>query len=166
MKTVGKLQITTPGDREIAMTRVFDAPRQLVYRALTEPELLRRWFYGPDGWSLAVCDIDLRVGGRYRYVWRHTDRGEEMGMGGVFREVVPNQRIVATELFDEPWYPGEAVTSQVLTEALGKTTLTTTVLYASREARDGVLKSPMESGVAAGYNRLETVLTTMANANA
>jgi uncharacterized protein YndB with AHSA1/START domain len=166
MKTVGKLQITTLGDREIAMTRVFDAPRRLVYRALTEPELLRRWFYGPDGWSLAVCDIDLRVGGRYRYVWRHTDRGEEMGMGGVFREVVPNQRIVATELFDEPWYPGEALTTQHLAEQAGKTTLTTTVLYASREARDGVLKSPMESGVAAGYDRLETVLTTMANANA
>jgi uncharacterized protein YndB with AHSA1/START domain len=166
MKTVGKLQITTPSDREIAMTRVFDAPKRLVYRALTEPELLKRWLFGPDGWSLAVCDIDLKVGGRYRYVWRHTADGAEMGMGGVFRDVVPNERLVATELFDEPWYPGEAVTSQVLTERAGRTTLTTTVLYASREARDGVLKSPAASGVALSYDRLETVLTTMANANA
>lgn len=159
MKSTGTLQITTPSDREIAMTRVFDAPRHLVFEALTRPELLKRWFGGPPGWTLVVCDIDLRVGGTYRYVWRR-DNGDEMGMGGVYCEIVPNERVVATEAFDQSWYPGEALDTMVLVEKDGKTTLTTTVLYESREARDGVLKSPMEEGVAASYDRLEEYLAS------
>jgi uncharacterized protein YndB with AHSA1/START domain len=148
------LNITTVGDRELAMTRVFDAPRNLVFDAFTKPELVKRWLLGPDGWSMPVCEIDLKVGGKYRYVWRHDSDGTEMGMGGVYREIVPNQKIVATEKFDQAWYPGEAVGTLVLTEQAGKTTITQTVLYQSREARDGVIKSGMETGVARSYDRL------------
>jgi uncharacterized protein YndB with AHSA1/START domain len=153
------LKLTTPSDREIAMTRVFAAPRRLVFEAFTKPELVKRWLLGPDGWSMPVCEIDLRVGGAYRYVWRHP-RGSEMGMGGVYREIVAPARIVATERFDEPWYPGEAVGTVVLVEQGGMTTLTQTLLYDSREARDAVLKSPMEEGVVASYDRLAEVLAT------
>jgi len=157
----GSLKVTTPSDREIAMTRVFDAPRHLVFEAYTRPELLKRWLGVHAGWSLAVCEIDLRVGGAYRYVWRGPN-GEEMGMGGVYREVAPPERIVATERFDQSWYPGEAVGTIVMIEQGSRTTLTLTVRYESREARDAVLRSPMEQGVAAGYDKLAEVLATMA----
>lgn len=161
MNDAPALKITARGDREIVMTRGFDAPRHLVFDAWTKPELLKRWLLGPPGWSMPVCEIDLRVGGAYRYVWRRDSDGTEMGMGGVYREIVPPERLVATEKFDEAWYPGEAVSTVALTEQGGKTTLTNTVLYDSREARDGVLKSPMESGVAASYDRLDEVLATV-----
>ena len=164
MTQTGSLKITTPTDREIAMTRVFDAPRHLVFEAYTTPELLKRWLGVHAGWSMAVCEVDLRVGGAYRYVWRN-EQGMEMGMRGVFREVVPNERIVATEVFDESWYPGEAVDTVVLTEQGGRTTLTLTVRYESREARDAVLKSPMEQGVAAGFDTLEQLLATSIREN-
>jgi len=154
MKNLGSLKITTVGDRELAMTRIFDAPRNLVFDAFTKPELVRRWLLGPDGWSMPVCEIDLKVGGAYRYVWRRDTDGTEMGMGGVYREIVPNQKLVTTEKFDQAWYPGEAVGTLVLTEQAGKTTITQTMLYQSREARDGIIKSGMETGVARSYDRL------------
>ncbi len=163
MKNTGALTVTTPTDREIAMTRVFDAPRSLVFEALTTPELLKRWFAGPPGWSLAVCEIDLKVGGGYRYMWRGPN-GIGMGMSGVYRDILPPERIVQTELFDEAWYPGEALGTLVLVEQGGKTTLTLTVLYDSREARDAVLRTPMAQGVAAGYDRLAELLLTPAPA--
>jgi uncharacterized protein YndB with AHSA1/START domain len=159
MKNTGTLKVTTPTDREIVMTRVFDAPRRLVFEALTSPELLKRWFFGPPGWSLEVCEIDLRVGGAFRFVWRGPD-GTQMGMRGIYREVLPPERYVGTEVFDESWYPGEAVGTTALVEHGGKTTLTLTVLYESREARDAVLKTPMEHGVAAGYDRLAEMLAS------
>jgi uncharacterized protein YndB with AHSA1/START domain len=162
MRNTGTLKLTTPTEREIAMSRVFDAPRNLVFDALTKPELVKRWLLGPDGWSMPVCEIDLRVGGSFRYVWRHAN-GNEMGMRGVYREIVVPERLVATEEFDEPWYPGEAVGTVVLVEQGGKTTITQTVLYESREARDAVLKSGMEQGVARSYDRLaELVASTLA----
>jgi uncharacterized protein YndB with AHSA1/START domain len=156
----GKLHVTTPSDREIAMTRAFDAPRPLVFDAWTKPELLKRWLGVFGGWTFAVCEVDLRVGGKYRYVWRGAD-GKEMGMGGVFREIVRPERIVCTEKFDESWYPGDAVDTTVFVEKDGGTTVTTTVLYASKDARDGVLKSPMEGGVAKSYDKLAEVLASM-----
>ena len=159
MKNAGTLKLTTPTDREISMTRVFDAPRRLVFDAFTKPELVKQWLLGPPGWSMPLCEIDLRVGGKYRYVWRNVN-GNEMGMGGVYREIVAPARIVATERFDESWYPGEAVGTVVLVEQGGMTTLTQTLLYESREARDAVLKSPMEEGVVAGYDRLAELLAT------
>ena len=140
------------------MTRAFDAPRRLVFEAFTKPELVKRWLLGPPGWSMIVCEIDLRVGGAYRYVWRHDGDGTEMGLGGVHREIVAPERIVSTERFDQSWYPGEAVGTVVLVEQEGKTTLTQTMLYESRAARDAVLKTPMESGVAASYDRLADLL--------
>ena len=156
----GKLKVTAPGDREIVMVREFDAPRDLVYEAMTTPEHLRVWFTGgPSGWELVTCEITMKVGGTYRYVWRNKE-GHEMGMGGVMTEVDPPRRWKATEKFDQPWYPGEAHSSIELTEKNGKTTLTLTVTYSSKETRDLVLKSPMESGVSAGYDRLEAFLAT------
>jgi uncharacterized protein YndB with AHSA1/START domain len=154
---MGTLRIETKGEREIVMTRVFDAGRALVFEALTTPDLLKRWLTGPDGWILAVCEIDLRVGGKYRYLWRAKE-GYEMGMGGVYREIRKPERVVATGKFDQAWYPGEEVSTFALAEKAGKTTLTQTVAYESREARDIVMKSPMEEGVTAGYDRLAKVL--------
>jgi len=154
------LQISTRGDREIVVTRAFDAPRTLVWDAFTKPELVRQWLLGPPGWTMPVCEIDFRVGGRYRYVWRN-ESGTEMGMSGVHREIVVPERIVVTEKFDQSWYPGEAVGTISLAEQGGKTMLTQIVQYESREAREVVLKSPMESGLAAGYDRLEQLVASM-----
>lgn len=153
------LKITTPSDRELAMTRTFDAPRNLVFDAWTKPELLKRWLGVFGSWQLAICEVDLRVGGKYRFVWRGP--GKEMGMGGVYREIVPNERLVSTEQFDDPWYEGEAVGTVTFVERGGKTTVTQTVRYDSREIRDKVLKSPMEGGVNQSYNKLEEVLESM-----
>src|SRR6267143_5085588 len=163
MKNAGTLKITTPTGHEIAMTRVFDAPRRLVFDAFTKPELVKQWLLGPPGWTMPVCEIDLRVGGAYRYVWRK-DTGREMGMGGVFREIVPHERIICTELFDEAWYAGEALVTNVLVEQGGKTTLTVTSRFETRETRDGVLKSGMESGVAVSYDRLDQLLASQGTA--
>lgn len=163
MKRVGKLEITTPSDREIVMTRAFAAPSALVWEAYTRPEHLRRWLGVHNGWTFPVCEMDLRVGGTYRWVWRSPE-GMEMGMGGVYREIVPGVRIVATERFDNPWYEGGALDTTEFSERAGITTLTMTVLYDSREIRDAVLKTPMESGVALGFDNLERLLPTIAAA--
>jgi len=159
------LQITTSGDRDLVMTRAFDAPRQLVYDAHTKPELVRQWLLGPPGWTMPVCEMDVRVGGTYRWVWKSERDGTTMGMGGVYREVKAPERIVNTEKFDEAWYPGEATNTLVLVERGGRTTLTQTMRYESREAREAVVKSGMEKGVAASYDRLEDVLAAKANVN-
>jgi uncharacterized protein YndB with AHSA1/START domain len=113
---------------------------------------------------MPVCEIDLRVGGVYRYVWRRDSDGSEMAMGGVYREIAAPERLVATEKFDQPWYPGEAVGTTVLVEQGGKTRITQTVLYQSREARDAVLKSGIECGVAASYDRLSELLASLGTA--
>jgi uncharacterized protein YndB with AHSA1/START domain len=162
VKDAATLLLTMPSEREIAMTRVFDAPRRLVFDALTKPELVKRWLGVRGGWSMPVCEIDLRVGGALRYVWRKDSKGLEMGMRGVFREVAAPERFVHTETFDDPWFPGEALDTTVLIEEGGKTTLTTTVLYESQEIRDGVLKSGMERGVAESYDMLADCLASIA----
>jgi len=160
MKNAGSLQVTTPSDREIEMTRVFDAPRHLVFDALTKPELLQRWLLGPPGWSMPVCEIDLKVGGAYRYVWRSDDGAKEFGTGGVFHEIVSLNRTAATEKMDG--FPGEgALTTQRLVEQDGKTTLTLTMRFESKEARDGALATGMDKGVAISYDRLDEVLASM-----
>lgn len=159
MMTTGKLALTTPSEREIAMTRLFDAPRRLVFDAWTKPELVKRWLGVRAGWTMPICEIDLKVGGTYRYVWRGPD-GREMGMGGVFREIVRPERLVVTESFDESWYAGEAVDTTVLVERGGKTTVTTTVFYESKEARDAVLTTPMARGVAESYDKLAELLAS------
>jgi len=148
------LKVTTPTEREVVMTRVFDAPRRLVFDALTKPELFKRWF-GPRGWSLAVCEIDLKAGGAWRSVLRGPG-GQEMGMRGVYQEVVPPERLVSTESFDD--YPGESLNTLVLFEKDGKTTFTITVRYQSQEIRDAVIKSGMEHGAAECYDKLAELL--------
>jgi uncharacterized protein YndB with AHSA1/START domain len=160
MSNPARLSVTMPSDREIAMTRVFEAPRELVFEAYTTPALLKRWLGVHNNWVLAVCEIDLRPGGKYRYVWQGPDRAE-MGMGGTYREVKAPERIVATERFDQSWYPGDAESTVTLVEHEGKTTLTLTVRYESRAARDQVLASPMEQGVAIGFDTLAGVLEQM-----
>ena len=160
MKNSETFKVTTPSEREVAITRVFDAPRTLVFDALTKPELLKRWLLGPPGNSMPICETDLRVGGGYRWVWRNDKDGKEMGVRGVFREIIPPARLVATEKFDVAWYPGEATVTQSLAEEKGKTRLMLTVKYESKEARDTVLKTGMEQGIAASYDRLEEVLAS------
>jgi uncharacterized protein YndB with AHSA1/START domain len=147
---IGETTFTLPSDREIEITRVFDAPRELVFEALTNPAHLPHWF-GLRDWTLPVCEIDLRPGGAWRYVMRGPD-GQEMGMSGVYREIERPARLVYTESFDD--YPGETINTGVLTEKDGKTTFTATVLYQSKEHRDAVLDSGMQRGAAETYDRL------------
>ena len=156
MSETGALKVSTPSEREIMMTRVFNAPRRLVFEAYTKPELLKRWLLGPPGWEMVVCNVALKVGDRYRYEWRNTATGHQFGNGGVCREFVPPERMVATETMDGQ--PGEALVTTSLVEEAGKTTLTLSILFESRAIRDIALKSGMEHGVAASYDRLENLL--------
>jgi uncharacterized protein YndB with AHSA1/START domain len=153
---IGSTTFTTPSDREIVMTRDFDAPRELVFQAWTNPEHVPHWF-GPRGTTVPLCEIDLRPGGAWRYVL-HSPDGSEMGMGGVYQEISPPERLVTTESFDD--YPGESLNRFVLTEEDGKTTLTVTVLYESKEIRDAVIESGMQSGAAETFDRLAEYLST------
>ena len=154
-------KVTTPSDREVLIERDFNAPRDLVFDAFTKPELVRRWLLGPEGWTMPVCEIDLRVGGSYRYVWHKESTGHQMGMGGVFREVVRPEKLVATEKFDDAWYPGEAVNTTRFDDKGGITKVRLTVLYQSQEARDTATRSGMEQGIIVGYNRLEELLSSI-----
>lgn len=155
------LTVTTPSDREIAMTREFNAPRRLVFDAWTKPELLRRWLGVREGWTMVVCEIDLRVDGRYRYVWRGP-KEEKLGLGGTFKEITRPDRLVSTEAFEDEWYAGQALDTLVLVEKDGMTTATLTMLLESKDARDMALRSGMEVGVAQSYDVLDTVLASLA----
>src|SRR5260370_18258160 len=119
MKTAA-FTVTTPSDRELVMTREFAAARGMVFDALTKPELVQRWLLGPPGWTMPVCEIDLRVGGKYRYVWRNAE-GREMGMGGTFTEMVRPSRLVATESYDDHWTGGETLCTTELVAPRAKT---------------------------------------------
>jgi predicted enzyme related to lactoylglutathione lyase/uncharacterized protein YndB with AHSA1/START domain len=156
----GTLNVTTPTDREIVMTRSFDAPRALVFNAMTKPELLKGWLLGPPGWSMVECENDLKVGGEFLHVWRRGD-GTEMSMSGTYREIVPPERVVRTESFKFgcDGQAGEQLATVVLTEQDGKTALTLSVLFPSKEARDATIASGMERGVAASYERLAEMLS-------
>jgi uncharacterized protein YndB with AHSA1/START domain len=154
MKNTGTLKVTLPSDNEIVLTRVFDAPRHLVFDAFSKPELLKGWF-GPRGWSLSVCEVDFRVGGGFRFVLRGPD-GQEMGMRGVYRELAPPERSVHMESFDD--FPGESQVTAVFSEQDGRTTLTATVRYPSNEVRDAVPKDGIEHGAAESYDKLAELL--------
>ena len=157
MTNRGILEVTTPTEREIVMTRVFKAPRTLVYDAFTKPELLKRWFRC-RGYSLTVCEVDFQVGGAWRFVFAHPD-GKAMGMSGVYREIVSPERDVHTECMEG--YPGESLVTGVFTESDGKTTLTVTCLYDSQEVRDMVIQTGMEHGAAETYDNLDEYLATV-----
>jgi uncharacterized protein YndB with AHSA1/START domain len=159
--TAHRLVVTLPSDREILLTRVFDAPRKLVFDACTKPEHLREWF-GPRGFTLPVCKVDLRPGGSFHYILRGPD-GSEMAMRGEIREVEAPERIVQTESYDIPgmgWTPASENTL-TLAEYDGKTTLTTRVVHVSKEARDGHVGSGMERGAGETFDRLAELLETM-----
>jgi uncharacterized protein YndB with AHSA1/START domain len=155
-----KLTVDTPDDLKIVITRAFASPRERVFDCLTKPDLVKRWMTGPPGWTMPVCEIDLRVGGQYRYVWRSPE-GQDMGMGGTYKEITPPERLVSGEVFDEDWTGGETVATQVLTERDGRTTLTTTVVYSSTAARDAALRSGMTEGMEMGYVNLDALLETV-----
>ena len=158
MLNTGTLQVSLPTEREIVMTRVFEAPRRLVFDAMTKPELLKRWF-GPRGWSLTVCEVDLKVGGAWRFVLGGPN-GREMSMHGVYREITRPEASVHTEIIDP--FPVESIVTTVLEEENGKTTLIGTVLYPSQEIRDMVAKSGMEHGAAECYDKLAELLPSLA----
>jgi uncharacterized protein YndB with AHSA1/START domain len=158
MPSTATLQVTLPTDREIVLTRNFDAPRRLVYDCFTKAALLKRWF-GPCGCTLTVCEIDLRVGGKWRFLLEGPG-GKRIGMSGVYREIVPPERDVHTETFDD--FPGaESLFTGVFTEQHGQTTLNATILYPSREVRDAVIKSGMERGAGETYDKLAELLPTL-----
>jgi uncharacterized protein YndB with AHSA1/START domain len=153
-------KVTTPSDREIRLTRVFDAPRKLVFEAMVKPEHVARWWGNiGEGYTVPVCEIDLRLGGAWRFVNR-TPKGELAGFHGVYREITPPERLVFTEIFD-PFPDVESVVTTVLTEEKGKTRFTMTAVYPSVEVRDMVLKSGMEKGAAVSYDRLEEVAAAL-----
>lgn len=155
-KTVREVTtFTTPTDRGIVATRVFDAPRRLVWDAWTSPKHVPHWMLGPEGWSMPVCEIDLRPGGAWRFVWRMSD-GAAMEMRGAYREIVPPERLVSTESWGGDW--PETLNTLVLTEEDGKTTTVCTVLYPSKEARDKALGTGMKEGWSQSYDRLEKYL--------
>ena len=150
---------TTPSDQEIVMTRVVDAPRRLVFAAHTNPAHVPHWMVGPDGWTMPVCEIDLRPGGAWHFVWRQSD-GTEMEMRGVYQEIVPPERVVCTESWGGDW--PETLNTLVLIERDGKTTITQRVRYPSKAARDAALKSGMQEGMSQSYDRLAEYLRTIA----
>ena len=158
MKTAEELDVVAQGERELVITRAFEAPRAEVYDAWTKPERLKRWLGVFGNWRLDECKVDLKPGGTVRYVWRGD--GREMGMTQYLREVVPGERIVCTEHFDEPWYAGEAVCTLDFTEAGGKTVVINTMLYESRAIRDKILDSGMAGGIAASYDGLARLLSS------
>ena len=152
------LTLTTPSDREVVVTRTVDAPRRLVFEAWTKPEYLSRWLLGPEGWTMPVCEIDLRPGGQWHFVWRKSD-GAEMEMRGAYREVNPPERVVSTECWGGDW--PETVNTMTLAEKDGKTTVTIAIVYPSREARDAALKTGMKEGMAQSFDRLSEYLATV-----
>ncbi len=157
-KQVGKTRFTMPSEREVVATREFEAPRQVVWEAHTDCEHLPQWMLGPEGWTMPVCEMDFRPGGRWHYLWRQAD-GSEMEMHGEFREISPPERIVHTELWGEEW--PETVNTTVLTEHEGKTIVTVTARYASQEVRDKALAMGMLEGWSASYDLLDEYLPTL-----
>jgi uncharacterized protein YndB with AHSA1/START domain len=151
----GATTFTTPSDRELAVTRVFDAPRALVFDAWTRPEHIASWMLGPDGWSMPVCEVDLRSGGAWRFVWRSAD-GRELRMDGVYREVSPPERMVFTEAWGGDW--PLTLNTVVLAEEDGRTRLTYTVQYVSTGARAAAFSTGMSEGMSQSLDRLAAYL--------
>ena len=151
-------QVTLPTDEQILITREFDAPKELVYEAWTTPEHVRRWWTAKRG-EVTVCEIDLREGGEWRYVMVTPD-GMEVGFHGEYREIVPNERIVSTEVY-EGFPDAEAVNTLTLTERDGRTTLEVLVQHKTKEHRDGHIDSGMEAGMQDAFDLLEDVARSL-----
>ena len=151
-------EVTTPNDREIVMTRTFNADRARVFRAFTEPELIRRWLLGPDGVSMPLCEVDLRPGGRFHYRWRHDESGWERGLIGTFRDVEAPARIVYREDHDEEGNEGDATVTTTFVEHNGVTTVTMSMCFDSRELRDKAMESGQVEGTRMCFDRLADVV--------
>jgi uncharacterized protein YndB with AHSA1/START domain len=158
-----KAQVSTPSDREVAVTRSFDAPRALVYDAYTKPELVKRWLLGPPGWSMPVCEMDVRPGGRYRWVWKSNEDGKQFGFHGEFREVAKPSKLVHTETFD----PGDlggtmgdepCIVTVIFMERNGVTTVKSVMDFGSKNSRDAAMATGMTDGMEASYQLLDEVL--------
>lgn len=152
------LTVDLKGDREIVVTRDFDAPRELVWDCWTVPALIRRWLSGPPGWEMITCEFDARVGGKWRFVSKGPD-GFEMAHGGVIKTFDRPELMVSTELYDMDWTGGETINTNVFTDlGGGRTRSVLTVTYSSREARDGARATPMAEGMEAGFQKLDALL--------
>lgn len=159
-----KAQVTLPSEREVRVERRFKAPRELVYRAHTDPKLVQRWMLGPPGWSMPVCEMDVRVGGSYRWRWRDDEDGKEFGFHGVFTVVEAPARFSHEEHYD----PGDvggpmpsegpAIITTELVEHGSVTILTTTMLFPSKDARDGAVSTGMTDGMEMSYQKLDDLL--------
>lgn len=154
----GVTTYATPTDREVVITRVVDAPRHIVFDAWTNPKHIPNWLIGPPGWTMPVCEIDLRPGGSWHYLYRKSN-GSEMDMRGSYREVSPPSRLVSTESWGAQW--PETVNTMDLTEDGGQTTITITMSYPSKEARDAALKTGMKEGSDQSFVKLDALLATL-----
>jgi uncharacterized protein YndB with AHSA1/START domain len=164
MKTFETAEVSMPSDREVSVSRTFDAPRELVYRAYTTPALVRQWLLGPPGWTMPVCEMDVRVGGRFRWLWRSGVDGKEFGFHGEFRKVEAPARIVHTEIYDpgdvggSMGESGEALIDVRFDEVDGSTTVVTVMDFGSREARDAAVSTGMTGGMEVSYKLLDALL--------
>jgi len=161
--TIDTAQVTLPSEREVQVTRSFRAPRALVYRAYTEPELVRQWMLGPPGWSMPVCEMDVRVGGRYRWRWRSDENGREFGFSGTFRELQPPAKIVHTEAYDPgtmgDGHPSDdAIVTVTFRDEEDRTTVTTLIDFGSKDARDAAVATGMTDGMELSYQLLDRLL--------
>ncbi len=154
----GVTTFSTPSADEVTITRVLDAPKALVFEVHTRPEHVRHWLLGPPGWTMPICEIDLRPGGTFRYVWRRAD-GTEMTITGEYVEVIAPERVVNTEAWGGDW-PATRNT-MALTESAGRTTVTTTIRYVSPAARDAALQTGMADGVGESFARLDNYLASL-----
>lgn len=154
-----EMTVTTPNDFDVVATRVFDAPARLVFDCHTKPALVKRWLLGPPGWTMPLCDIDLRVGGRFRYVWRNDESGTEFALAGTYREIAAPTRLACTEAFEGTDMP-EALTTTVFAESGGRTTMTLTISYPSRALREAAIATGMTGGMGQSYDRLDGVLAS------
>jgi uncharacterized protein YndB with AHSA1/START domain len=160
-----KSTVTLPNDRDVVVVRRFDAPRELVFDAWTTPALVQKWLLGPPGWTMPVCEMDVRPGGKYRWRWRSDENGAEFGFSGEFREVVRPSRIVHVERYepgDVGGEMGEALVTSELTEKDGVTTYKMTIRYASKEVRDAALATGMTDGMEQSYRKLDELLAAQA----
>jgi uncharacterized protein YndB with AHSA1/START domain len=164
-----KATVELPSDREVLVTRQFQAPRQLVWEAYTKPELVRRWMLGYPGWTMPVCEMDVRVGGKFRWVWRSDEDGSQFGFHGEYLEVSAPQKLRNTEIFDPGDVGGSmgdnnvAITSVTLTEKGGVTTLVTLMDFGSKEGRDAAVSTGMTDGMEASYQLLDALVAEEAD---
>jgi uncharacterized protein YndB with AHSA1/START domain len=159
---LSKAEVSLPSEREVMVTRQFNGPRELVYQAYTTPALVKRWLLGPPGWSMPVCEMDVRVGGRFRWRWRSDEDGKEFGFHGEFREVSPPARIVHSEFYDSGDVGGDmgegALITVELTEKDGITTMVSVMDFGTQQARDAALSTGMTDGMESSYRLLDALL--------